>query len=62
MAAAAVSIGVGNTDDGVPLQFRTADSNTNDSITHIKTWTTLRTAAGRAEFPLRRRFQALQPR
>jgi hypothetical protein len=47
MAAAVVSIGVGNADDGVPLQFSTADSNTNDSITHIETWTTLRTAAGR---------------
>ena len=26
-------------DGGVPVQFRTADGNTNDSITHIETWT-----------------------
>src|SRR6266404_338663 len=38
-------------DGGVPVQFRTADGNTNDSITHIETWTTLRPAAGRAHFP-----------
>jgi transposase len=37
-------------DGGVPVQFRTADGNTNDSITHIETWTTLRTVAGRADF------------
>src|SRR5271166_606781 len=35
---------------GVPVQFRTADGNTNDSITHIETWTTLRAVAGRADF------------
>ena len=37
-------------DGGVPVQFRTADGNTNDSITHIETWTTLRAVAGRADF------------
>jgi transposase len=37
-------------DGAVPVQFRTADGNTNDSITHIDTWTTLRTVAGRADF------------
>lgn len=37
-------------DGGVPVQFRTADGNTNDSITHIETWTTLCTVAGRANF------------
>jgi transposase len=37
-------------DGGVPVQFRTADGNTNDSITHIETWSTLRTVAGRADF------------
>lgn len=37
-------------DGGVPVQFRTADGNTNDSVTHIETWTTLRTVAGRADF------------
>jgi len=35
---------------GVPVQFRLADGNTNDSITHIETWNTLRALAGRAEF------------
>jgi transposase len=37
-------------DGGVPVQFRTADGNTNDSVTHIETWTTLRTVAGRPDF------------
>jgi transposase len=37
-------------DGGVPVQFRTADGNTNDSVTHIETWTTLRTVAGRSDF------------
>jgi transposase len=35
---------------GVPVQFRLADGNTNDSITHIETWNTLRALAGRADF------------
>jgi transposase len=37
-------------DGGVPVQFRTADGNTNDSITHIETWSALRAVAGRADF------------
>jgi transposase len=37
-------------DGGVPVQFRTADGNTSDSVTHIETWNTLRTVAGRADF------------
>jgi len=37
-------------DGGVPVQFRTADGNTNDSITHIQTWSALRAVAGRADF------------
>jgi transposase len=37
-------------DGGVPVQFRTADGNTNDSITHIETWTTLRSVADRGDF------------
>ena len=35
---------------GVPVQFRVADGNTNDSTTHIETWNTLRALAGRADF------------
>ena len=37
-------------DGGVPVQFRCADGNTNDSVTHIQTWEALRQAAGRADF------------
>ncbi|MFZ0550829.1 MAG: hypothetical protein WAU49_09410, partial [Steroidobacteraceae bacterium] len=37
-------------DGGVPVQFRIADGNTNDSITHIETWNTLKTVAGRPDF------------
>jgi transposase len=37
-------------DGGVPVQFRTADGNTSDSITHIETWETLKRIAGRADF------------
>jgi transposase len=37
-------------DGGIPVQFRAADGNTNDSVTHIETWNTLRTVAGRADF------------
>src|SRR5665213_861793 len=37
-------------DGGVPVQFRTADGNTSDSVTHIETWNTLRTVAGRPHF------------
>jgi transposase len=35
---------------GVPVQFRVADGNTNDSTTHIVTWNALRALAGRADF------------
>ncbi len=38
------------TDDGVPASFRCADGNTGDSVTHIDTWNTLRTVAGRPDF------------
>jgi transposase len=37
-------------DGGVPVQFRCADGNTNDAITHIETWNTLKVVAGRADF------------
>ncbi|TFH46195.1 MAG: IS1634 family transposase [Lysobacterales bacterium] len=33
-------------DGGIPVQFRCANGNTNDSTTHIATWEALRTAAG----------------
>jgi transposase len=36
--------------DGVPVAFRCASGNTSDSVTHIDTWNTLRTVAGRADF------------
>lgn len=36
--------------DGVPVAFRCAAGNTGDSVTHIDTWNTLRTVAGRADF------------
>ena len=38
------------THEGVPAAFRCADGNTSDSITHIQTWDTLRTVAGRSDF------------
>jgi transposase len=38
------------TDGGVPVQFRTADGNTNDTRTHIETWDALRRVAGRNDF------------
>lgn len=37
-------------DGGIPVQFRTADGNTNDSVTHVETWNTLRAVAGRSDF------------
>jgi len=37
-------------DGGVPVQFRVADGNTNDSVTHIETWNTLRSVTGCADF------------
>src|SRR6266852_2551704 len=38
------------TGEGVPCQFRCADGNTNDSVTHIDTWNALRAVAGRSDF------------
>jgi transposase len=35
---------------GVPVQFRLADGNASDSTSHIESWNTLRTVAGRADF------------
>jgi transposase len=49
-------------DGGVPVQFRTADGNTNDSITHIETWTHAAYRGRPARLPVRRRLQALQLR
>jgi transposase len=37
-------------DGGIPVQFRCAHGNTNDSTTHIETWEALRSAAGAADF------------
>ena len=37
-------------DGGVPVQFRAADGNTSDSVTHIATWNTLKDVTGRADF------------
>jgi transposase len=37
-------------DGGVPVQFRCADGNTNDSVTHIETWEALRQVSGTADF------------
>jgi transposase len=37
-------------DSGVPVAFRCADGNTEDSTTHLQTWHTLRAVAGRADF------------
>ena len=37
-------------DGGVSVQFRIADGNTNDSVTYIETWNTLRTVVSRADF------------
>jgi len=37
-------------DGGVPVQFRCADGNTNDSVTHIQTWEALRKASDRVDF------------
>jgi len=37
-------------DGGVPVQFRCADGQTNDSQTHIETWDALRQVAGRPDF------------
>jgi transposase len=37
-------------DGAVPVQFRVADGNTNDSVTHRDTWNTLKAVAGQADF------------
>ena len=37
-------------DGGVPVNFRCADGNTSDSITHIETWESLKALAGRPDF------------
>ena len=37
-------------DGHVPVAFRCSDGNVTDSRTHIQTWNTLRTVAGRADF------------
>ena len=37
-------------DGGVPVQFRCADGNTTDVLTHVQTWDSLRALAGRADF------------
>jgi transposase len=37
-------------DGSVPVQFRCADGNTNDSVTHIETWEALRQVSGKADF------------
>jgi hypothetical protein len=37
-------------DGGVPVQFRCAAGNTSDSVTHIETWETFKTLAGRSDF------------
>lgn len=37
-------------DGSVPVQFRVADGNTSDSVTHIETWNALRTLTGRVDF------------
>lgn len=37
-------------DGGIPVHFRVADGNTNDAVTHVETWNTLRAVAGRTDF------------
>jgi transposase len=39
-----------NADGNIPVAFRCSDGNTSDSRTHIETWNTLRTVAGRTDF------------
>jgi len=39
-----------NADGNIPVAFRCTDGNVSDSRTHIETWNTLRTVAGRADF------------
>ena len=49
-------------DGNVPVAFRCTDGNVSDSRTHIDTWNTLRGVAGRADFSVRGRFQAVLAR
>ena len=37
-------------DGNIPVAFRCTDGNTSDSVTHIETWNTLRSVAGRSDF------------
>jgi hypothetical protein len=37
-------------DGGIPIQFRCADGNTNDTTTHVETWEALCQAAGKRDF------------
>ncbi|MBM4094938.1 MAG: IS1634 family transposase, partial [Planctomycetes bacterium] len=37
-------------DGAIPVQFRCGDGNTNDATTHVDTWQSLRSIAGRADF------------
>lgn len=37
-------------DGGVPVKFRCMDGNTNDSVSHLETWNTVRAVAGRPDF------------
>jgi transposase len=39
-----------SSDGGLPVQFRVEDGNRSDSETHIATWNSLKTIAGRADF------------
>ena len=39
-----------NVDGGIPVQFRCEDGNTNDAITHVETWKTLRDLNGGPDF------------
>jgi transposase len=39
-----------SSDGGLPVQFRCEDGNTNDSVTHLETWKTLRELSGRTDF------------
>ncbi len=39
-----------NIDGGIPVQFRCEDGNTNDAVTHVETWKTLRDLNGGPDF------------
>jgi transposase len=39
-----------NVDGGIPVQFRCEDGNTNDAVTHVDTWKTLRDLNGGPDF------------